>query len=451
MKTVDIIERIEGEAKLHLSWKGGVVNDAHIAFLNFRGFEFMLQGKPPLDALVYTPRICGICGQAHLYATVNALENIYSNANIPLEITSKAKSLRELGLIIEIIQSHIKWFYFFIMPDINQNSQHFDERFVPLKGASWLKAQEASSSIIKALATFAGQWPHTSYMIPGGVVSDPTHMDMIFVGNYIDKAIDFFEKNLCGVPLHNYLNFSSVQNIDEISSDLRMFIQMSFEQAFEKTGQSHDRFFVISDDLGFTKGRVKLKNTSKFDMSKIQESTQHTFEMGLNKQKKEKYTWAKSVSYDHLFYETGPLARAMVQNRKFVKALHKEFEDSVFTRVMARVDEIAFLLFRAKEIVNTININEPSFIKPNIELKNIENGFGIGVIEATRGSLKHEVHISQGIITQYDVITPTVWNLGPGNETEHGIAQHAIIGSKSIEEATIILRSFDVCSVCTTH
>lgn len=53
------------------------------------------------------------------------------------------------------------------MPDINQNSAFFDERFVPLKGSSWLKAQEASSNIIKALATFpVGQWPHTSYMIP---------------------------------------------------------------------------------------------------------------------------------------------------------------------------------------------------------------------------------------------------------------------------------------------
>lgn len=451
MKTVDIIERIEGEAKLQLSWKNGKVNDANIAFLNFRGFEYMLQNKPAMDALVYTPRICGICGQAHLYATVNALEDIYTNANMPLEITPKAKSLRELGLIIEIIQSHIKWFYFFIMPDINQRSTHFNESFVPLKGSSWLKAQEASSSIIKALATFAGQWPHTSYMIPGGVVSDPTRMDMIFVENYIDKTIAFFENTMSGVALNEYLSFSHKENLDDLSKDLSLFLQMSFEQNLEKIGQSYDRFFVISDDLGFSKGKIKLKNVSKFDANKIEESQEFTFDANTQKQKKEKYTWAKSVTYDNLFYETGPLARALVQNRKFIKSLHKEYEDSVLTRVMARIDEIAFLLHKAKELLHSLSLNEASFIQPKIELKQFDVGFGRGMIEATRGSLKHEVHIKNGIIQSYDVITPTVWNLGPGNSLESGIAQKAIIGSKSLEEATIILRSFDVCSVCTTH
>lgn len=54
------------------------------------------------------------------------------------------------------------------------------------------------------------------------------------------------------------------------------------------------------------------------------------------------------------------------------------------------------------------------------------------------------------ILSRY-LITPTVWNLGPESKTQKGIAQKAIIGSPSIEIAKIVLRSFDVCSVCTTH
>ena len=110
MKTVEIIERIEGEAKLNCTWNDNKISDARIDFLNFRGFEFILKDKSPLDALVYTPRICGICGQAHLKATVEALENVYENIGEKLEITNKAKLLREIGLNIEIIDSHIKWF-----------------------------------------------------------------------------------------------------------------------------------------------------------------------------------------------------------------------------------------------------------------------------------------------------------------------------------------------------
>lgn len=451
MKTVDIIERIEGEAKLNLFWEGEKVSDAYIEFLNFRGFEYMLEGKSPLDALVYTPRMCGICGQAHLLATVNALEEAYKSVNIPLEVSPKAKLLRELGLVIEIIQSHIKWFYLFMMPDINAASTTPNARFEPLKGAQWLKSQKASSEITKALAVFAGQWPHTSYMLPGGVMSDPTLMDMLLVENYIDQTIGFFEKELVGVDMHAYLSFYSYDDIKKIKSDAGELIAMSIKQNLHEVGHSYNRFFVISDACGFHKGKIKLKNVRKWDVSKIEEFTDFTFDMERENRTKEQYSWAKSVKYDNQFYETGPLARALTENRKFIKAIYKEHEDSVLTRVLARVDEIAHLLHTSKNMLKQLEINEPSFIKPPIDLKEVEKASGIGCIEATRGALKHEVHIAKGKIEKYDVVTPTVWNLGPGKNPEYGVAQKAIIGSKSLQEATIVLRSFDVCSVCTTH
>lgn len=451
MKTVDIIERIEGEAKLNLHWENNRVSDAYIEFLNFRGFEYMLEGKAPLDALVYTPRMCGICGQAHLLATVNALENCYKNANIKLQVTEKAKILRELGLLIEIIQSHIKWFYFFIMPDINSASTAPRKEFEALKGEQWLKAQRASSEITKALALFGGQWPHTSYMIPGGVMCDPTHMDMILVENYIDQTMSYFEKEIVGMDMQNYLGLSNLNDLKLLKGDIKAFLDMSFEQSLEKIGQSYNRFFVISDACGFHKGKIKLKNVSKFEMNKIKEHDDFTFELNSEIQKKEKYGWAKTVKYDNHFYETGPLARAMTQNRRLVKQLHKAYEDSVLTRVMARVDEIAYLLQTAKSLLHTLDLSEKSYIAPKIALKEIDSTLGIGSIEATRGALKHEVVIHEGKIKSYDVVTPTVWNLGPGKKPDFGVAQKALIGLNSLQEATIVLRSFDVCSVCTTH
>jgi hypothetical protein len=41
--------------------------------------------------------------------------------------------------------------------------------------------------------------------------------------------------------------------------------------------------------------------------------------------------------------------------------------------------------------------------------------------------------------------------LSHGDEEEQGIAIKAMVGSKTIEEATYIFRAFDVCSVCTTQ
>ena len=448
MKTIDLIERIEGEAKLHCTWKNEKIVDAKIDFLNFRGFEYILEGKSPLDALVYTPRICGICGQAHLKATVEALENIYENLNEKLEITKKAKLLRQIGLNIEIIDSHIKWFYMFIMPDIIKLDSNDLGAYAPLKGSRWIESQKIASETIKAMAIIGGQWPHTSYMLPGGVMCDPTKFDLIMMQNYLQTAISFFEKSISGVDLESYLLFESINDLDKLSKDLKYFKSLSFKYSLEECGKSHNRFIVLEESTLFKK---ESNLSDKIDFSKILEDTTHTFSLNKEENKEQKSTWSKSVTYDNNFYETGSLARAIISNRKFVKEIHKYFDDSVFTRVMARVDEMAYLLFETNNLISQIDVLEHSYIKPKISLKDIENASGISAIEACRGSLLHKVNIEKGLIKSYDIITPTVWNLGPENRYEKGVAQKAIIGSSNIEIAKIILRSFDVCSVCTTH
>ena len=451
MKTVEIIERIEGEAKLSCTWKDEKVSDARIDFLNFRGFEYILEGKAPLDALVYTPRICGICGQAHLKATVDALENIYENINEPLQVTNKAKLLREIGLNIEIIDSHIKWFYMFILPDIIKLDTSDLGIYAPLKGSRWLEACKTASETIKALAVIGGQWPHTSYMMPGGVVSDPTLLELSSMQNYIYGAIRFFEKSIAGVPFDKYLAFDSVNDLAFLGADLKYFKDLSFKYSLEEYGKSYDRFITLGSSSLFGSGKMRQRIAHKLDISKIKESDEHTFLVQNDNINKQKTTWSKSVSYDNKFFETGPLSRAMMSNRKFIKDIHKRYKDSSFTRIMARMDELAFLLENTKELIKKVDISEESFIKPKIYLKDIESASGISLVEACRGSLFHEIHIKKGKISKYDVITPTVWNLGPENKTQKGIAQKAIIGAPSIEIARIVLRSFDVCSVCTTH
>lgn len=451
MKTIDIVERIEGEAKLHCTWENNKVSNARIDFLNFRGFEYILEGKSPLDALVYTPRICGICGQAHLKATVEALENVYKNINDKLKITQKAKLLREIGLNIEIIDSHIKWFYMFILPDIIKLDTNDLGIYAPLKGTRWMQAQKAASETIKALAVIGGQWPHTSYMIPGGVMSDPTKLDLIMMQNYLQTAISFFENSISGVSLENYLTYESVDNLEDLSADLKYFKDLSFKYSLDKYGKSYNRFITLGESSLFKSGRIKRKSINKLDFSKIVEDDINTFSLNENENTQEKHTWSKSVSYDEYFFETGPLSRAIISNRKFIKEIHKSFDDSVFSRVMARIDEIAYLLFETNNLISQVDISELSYIKPKKSLKDIENASGMSVVEACRGSLLHNITIEKGLIKSYDVITPTVWNLGPENKTQKGIAQKAIIGSSSIEIAKIVLRSFDVCSVCTTH
>lgn len=450
MKTVDIVERIEGEAKLNCSWENGLISDTRIDFLNFRGFEYILENKSPLDALIYTPRICGICGQAHLKATVDALENVYENIGEKLEVTPKAKLLREIGLNIEIIDSHIKWFYMFILPDIVKLETEDLGIYEPIKGRRWLEATKVASETIKSLAIIGGQWPHTSYMIPGGVMSDPTLLELTTMSNYLDGTIKFFENSISGVSIDKYLSFSKYENIEDLRGDLKYFSDLSLKYELTKYGKSYSQFISLGENTIFKKGRFKNKLINGIDYTKIVESEKNTFTIE-DDNSEDKHTWAKSVLYKDEFYESGPLSRAMISNNKFIKSIYTKYEDSIYTRVFARINEIALLLIETKKLISKIDISQESFLEPKIDLKKLDGVYGESAVEATRGSLFHKVSINEGKIFSYNIITPTVWNLGPKYNNKLGVAQNAIIGAPSVDIAKLILRSFDVCSVCTTH
>ena len=56
--------RVEGDLEVRLDVAGGRVREAYVNSPLYRGFEQILQGREPADALVVVPRICGICSVA---------------------------------------------------------------------------------------------------------------------------------------------------------------------------------------------------------------------------------------------------------------------------------------------------------------------------------------------------------------------------------------------------
>jgi hypothetical protein len=56
--------RVEGDLEITLDIEAGRVSAAYVNSPLYRGFEQILQGKMPADALTLVPRICGICSVA---------------------------------------------------------------------------------------------------------------------------------------------------------------------------------------------------------------------------------------------------------------------------------------------------------------------------------------------------------------------------------------------------
>jgi Ni,Fe-hydrogenase I large subunit len=417
---IKLIEKIEGEAKLHFTFKDEKIDFVDIEFLQTRSIEKILEGKNVLDALVINPRVCGICGHAHLIATVEAIEDCYDE----IEISDKAKIIRELTLNFELIQNHFKWFYFTVLPLFGYKQ-------------AVLKAALPSQLMGKAIATIAGQYPHTSYAIVGGIVSDVTNMDMIKVEQYINETIKFFENNMINLD-EDILQCKKIENLFNQDGDLSMIVDDIFKNNWEHLGKSYDRFIAFGENSYFMKGKsLKTRRFTNISIDGVEEFS------SLN-------SYAKNVTFKDKYFEVGPLSRAIINKTPLIMDSHKKYEDSIVSRIVARVYEIPQLLNHTKQLLQKIDLSEPSYIKPKIDISKI-TATGTSAVEAARGSLIHKVNIENGIIKKYDIITPTQWNLSNGTRENQGISQHAMVGLQDEKIAEIVFKSFDVCSVCTTH
>lgn len=442
--TKKLLTRLEGEVQLKLVWDKGRIRDAFIIVPHFRGFERVLEGKPYLDALVITPRVCGICGHAHLMATVRAIEDAYKNAGIELEITEKAKKFREISLLLEILQNHLKWFYLYFFPDFLKYAKVYLTEYNPYKGRRWREAIVASNLITKALALLSGQWPHNSYAVPGGITSDLTYAELLKARSYVIEFVKFLEEKVFGVSLRELLNCKTKKFLELLRGDVKLFLEKALEKGLHSVGSSYANFLTGGEVEPLIKPCVKKEKTCKFHPECAEEK--ETFSYFGNKG----YTWAKAPRYRGLPYETGPLPRQYFAKNPRVLYLYRNFKDSLVTRVYARLEEIAIFSLLVLEKIESIDLSQKSWIKPPVNPKDF-SGKGYGVVEAARGTLIHEIEIEKGIIKRYNIITPTAWNLGPRDEEFLGVAEKALVGLDSEELAYLVLRSFDVCSVCTAH
>ncbi len=394
-----------------------------------------------------TPRVCGICSHSHVNATILAIEDCYKNLGIDLKLTNKAKYIRELVLNAEKIQNHIKWFYFLILPELFKINKAKFAQTEAFKDKEWFEAQNALSSILKMGAIFSGQWPHGSYAMSGGVTCDPLESDILNAKNYLFEVKEFCEERLYGCSIDEFLELDNIFDLIDGNSTLDLAVTFMKESGFDKIGKSYDRFISFGDHKGVNEPVKALKTRLfKTDIKFVEESLKNSFFDSSEKG----FTYSKSAVYKDKFYEVGPLARLMISKDPMIRDCHRRCTDSVITRIIARVKEIAMLLKRSENILENIDIGEKSLTAPKYMPKDISSQ-GVGVVEAARGTLIHKIWVEEGKIVKFDIIPPTVWNLGNGTPLNPAIAQKAIIGLSSIEEADFVFKSFDICSVCTTQ
>ncbi|MBE7159588.1 MAG: nickel-dependent hydrogenase large subunit, partial [Rhodospirillales bacterium] len=422
--TLDIspVGRVEGDLDVRVDIRDGVVVNAWTQAELFRGFEVILRGKDPQAGLVVTPRACGICGASHLSCGAWALDTAWGTT-----VPRNAILARNLGQIVETLQSIPRHHYGLFMIDFTnknyRNSRFYEEgvrRFAPYVGTSYERGVTISGRPVEIYALFGGQWPHSSFMVPGGVMCAPTLTDVtrsISILEYFRR--EWIEPLWLGCSMERYEEIRSFDDfmawLDEkpehANSDLGLYWRMGLDIGLDDYGAGHQRYIswgYLPHEDKYQKPTIASRNASVIMKSGVYDSQSDHFSLMHQEMVREdlqhawydepsalhpyeritkptsannvaydgKYSWSSAVAHaESGRLEAGALARQIIaggnhgeswqHSDPLVYDMFKKMGGaSTLLRHFARMHEVVKLYRQAERILREFRLNDPWYIKP---------------------------------------------------------------------------------------
>lgn len=428
------------------------VVDARSSTHFFRGFESILQGRDPRDASYLTQRICGICSSAHGTAATLALENAAGvtpprNGNL----------LRNLLFGADLLQNHIRHFYFFTLVDFARGPElapftpgyKQDYRLPALKNEQMIKhyfqAVEISRLCHELVTLLGGKAPYSHGILAGGSTVPP-EADILMNFSFKLKRINDFMKEVMLPDVYEIAEF--YRDYYQIGSRPPEFLEFGL---FPLDESDTERAFPAGTVIG---GEVQ-----KINSAQIQEHLKYAWFTSGNeprhpflehtdpdREKEEAYSWVKAPRYAGKAMEGGPLARLWIRGdyRKGV---------SVLDRTVTRALEAQMTGELMEKWLKELEPGGPVFNPFEVP----REAAGVGLTGAMRGPLGHWLKIDGGRIAHYQIITPSAWNFSPRDDRGlMGPVENALLGTPVENEdepieVVRVVHSFDVCASCSSH
>lgn len=488
------LNRVEGDLEIRIELENNRVVDAWSSGTLYRGFENMLKGRGALDGLVITPRVCGICSATHLTAAARALDRI-AGVTLP----DNAIRLRNVALMVENVQSDIRQSILMFLPDFAAPAHasqplHAEAlaRYAPLKGTRCIDAVRQTKSLLEIFAILGGQWPHSSFMVPGGVTYIPPSAELNQCRHILGRFRTWYENTVLGCPLERWQALTDAADLDrwlaesaaQRDSDVGFLLRFATAAGLFALGRGHGHFLSYGSldlpaqtTVGGVDGQLVASGTlladgrrERFDQQHIAEHVAaswfadypggkhpfagETIPMATGADGR-KYSWGKAPRYADLPMETGPLAERLVAGDALMQSLLQRDGPNLVLRQLARLTRPVTLLAAMDtwlgEMLEQCDAPYYTPVPP------LTSGSGFGLVEAARGALGHWVTIENGTIQHYQIVTPTAWNGSPRDSAGlRGPWEEALIGTPVANiddpvEAGHVIRSFDPCLVCTVH
>ncbi|HEX4743780.1 MAG TPA: nickel-dependent hydrogenase large subunit [Candidatus Limnocylindria bacterium] len=197
--SIDPVTRVAGALAFHsvVDMENRRVEDAHSMATLFRGYEIILKGRDPRDAIFISSRACGVCGGVHANCSAEAIEMAFGVAPPPM-----GTIVRNLGQAAEFLYDHPLHLYLLAGPDYSEavvgatnpeilaRAQTYPARgrahhgfstigeimtaLNPLTGSLYLQALHETRRAREMTVLVWGKYPHPQTIVPGGISATVT-------------------------------------------------------------------------------------------------------------------------------------------------------------------------------------------------------------------------------------------------------------------------------------
>ena len=457
--TIDPITRLEGHGRIDLFLDDqGEVADCCLVIPEIRGFEKFVEGRPVEEMPRITPRICGVCPEAHHAASAKAVEAVYG-----ITIPPAARLIRRLQYNAFTAADHATHFFalggpdFIVGPDAppaERNVIGVIKKVGADLAKKVIRMRKEGHEVARMLG---GRQIHPVGMIPGGqskAVTKEMQKRLIEIGEFMVEFSALTQKIFADIVL------AEKRYVDLILSEA--FTQKTYSMALvneHNQPDSYDGHLRVVDPDG--------EEFARFHPS---EYLDHLAEQ-VESWSYLKFPFLKAIGWkgfkegkDSGIYRVAPLGMLNASDGMQTPLAQAEREKMFDTLGGKPVHQtLAFHWARIIEMLQSSELvlehaRDEGLTDPEVRvLPSHTPREGVGVVEAPRGVLIHHYWTDEkGIVERANLIVGTTHNYAPINMSIMKAAKGLLAGGATPDEPLLntiemAFRAYDPCFGCATH
>lgn len=463
--TIDPVTRLEGHGKIEIFLDhDGNVADCYFQVPEFRGFERFCQGRPIEEMPRITPRICGVCPEAHMMAAAKACDAVYR-----VELPLTARLLRELQYNIFFVTDHTTHFYVLGAPDFVMGPRS-DPATRNIIGVISKVGPEIAKQVLQCRA-----WGHEAAAIFGGKPVNPANA----IPGGMSKGLSEVERERLEEICRFMVDFGrlTLKVFDSIVLGNREYLDLILNGPYRS--ETYSMGLVDGQNrVNYYDGDVRVVNPDggEFCRYKPADYLEHIAER-VEPWTYLKFPYLKQVGWrgftagiESGIYRATPQSRLNAASGMNTPLAQEEYERYFETLTgdrsgakpvhhtlaihWARCIELLNAAEHALELVQHPAITHPQDFRAVCE--NVPHE-GVGIVEAPRGTLTHHYETDErGIVQKANLIVGTTNNHAAICMSIKQAAQGLIRKGVEVSEGVLNMvemafRAYDPCYGCATH